>query len=165
MARIMIILVVSVLILVMVFFAIAMGTESGEMARPQAGEQIKWQVISGGGTRGASASYVLEGTIGQTAIGPGVSTTYHLYQGFWQDFGEASCCNLPGDANNDGKVNVGDAVYIINYVFRGGPAPLCLQEGDANGDGKINVGDAVYIINYVFRSGPVPICGPELAIP
>jgi hypothetical protein len=71
-----------------------------------------------------------------------------------------SCCNLPGDANNDGKVNVGDAVYIISYVFRGGPAPPCLQEGDANGDGKVNVGDAVYIISYVFRGGPAPICGP-----
>jgi hypothetical protein len=72
----------------------------------------------------------------------------------------ASCCNLAGDANNDGKVNVGDAVYIISYVFRGGPAPICLLEGDANADGKVNVGDAVYIISYVFRGGPAPICGP-----
>ena len=70
------------------------------------------------------------------------------------------CCDLAGDANNDGKVNVGDAVYIITYVFRGGPAPPCMQEGDANGDGKVNVGDAVYIITFVFRGGPPPICGP-----
>ena len=70
-----------------------------------------------------------------------------------------SCCDKAGDANNDGKVNVGDAVYIISYVFRGGPAPICLPEGNANGDSKINVGDAVYIISYVFRGGPAPICG------
>ncbi|MDD4051042.1 MAG: dockerin type I repeat-containing protein [candidate division Zixibacteria bacterium] len=76
--------------------------------------------------------------------------------------GPSSCCDMPGDANNDGKVNVGDGVYIITYVFRGGPAPICLAEGDANGDGKINVGDAVYIITYVFRGGPAPICGPTL---
>jgi len=69
-----------------------------------------------------------------------------------------SCCDLAGDANNDGKVNVGDAVYIITYVFRGGPAPICMQEADANGDTKINVGDAVYLITYVFRGGPAPTC-------
>jgi len=71
-----------------------------------------------------------------------------------------TCCDKPGDANNDGKVNVGDAVYTITYVFRGGPAPVCKAEGDANGDCKINVGDAVYTITYVFRGGPAPVCNP-----
>ncbi|MDD4051289.1 MAG: dockerin type I repeat-containing protein [candidate division Zixibacteria bacterium] len=82
--------------------------------------------------------------------------------------GVLSCCNKAGDANNDNKVNVGDAVYIISYVFRGGPAPVCPAEGNANGDltpqgaNKINVGDAVYIISYVFRGGPAPVCGVGL---
>jgi subtilisin family serine protease len=62
---------------------------------------------------------------------------------------------IRGDANNDGNIAVGDAVYIVNYVFRGGPAPT-LYGGDANGDGAINVGDAVYLINYIFRGGPPP---------
>ncbi|MEE9441721.1 MAG: hypothetical protein V3V99_03540 [candidate division Zixibacteria bacterium] len=30
-----------------------------------------------------------------------------------------------GDVNGDGGINVGDAVYIINHVFRNGPAPTC----------------------------------------
>jgi hypothetical protein len=72
-----------------------------------------------------------------------------------------SCCVLPGNANGDASVNVGDAVYIINYVFKGGPAPPCLPQANANGDAAVNVGDAVYIINYVFKGGPAPICGPE----
>ncbi len=63
-----------------------------------------------------------------------------------------------GDANGDAKVNVGDAVYIITYVFRGGPAPFPLGAGDAYCDGKISVGDAVYLINHIFRSGPWPCC-------
>lgn len=62
---------------------------------------------------------------------------------------------IRGDANGDGTINVGDAVYIVNYVFRGGPAPDSYQ-GDANGDGNINIGDAVFIVNYVFRGGPPP---------
>lgn len=69
------------------------------------------------------------------------------------------CCIKPGDANHDGKVNVGEAVYIVNYVFKGGPAPQCKHEGDANADGKVNVGDAVYIINFVFKGGATPKCG------
>jgi len=67
-----------------------------------------------------------------------------------------------GDANGDGIVNVGDAVYVISYVFKGGPAPVPYCRGDANGDGAVNVGDGVYIINYVFKGGPPPadICCP-----
>jgi hypothetical protein len=65
----------------------------------------------------------------------------------------------PGDANNDGTVNVGDAVYLISYIFKGGPppAPYEVCSGDANGDCQPNVGDAVYIISYVFKGGPAPV--------
>ncbi|MCK5125730.1 MAG: hypothetical protein KAR42_05700 [candidate division Zixibacteria bacterium] len=63
-----------------------------------------------------------------------------------------------GDANGDETVNVGDAVFIINYAFKGGPAPEPVESGDANGDGQSNVGDAVYIINYAFKGGPEPDC-------
>jgi hypothetical protein len=28
-----------------------------------------------------------------------------------------------GDANSDGSLNIGDAVFMINFVFKGGPAP------------------------------------------
>jgi hypothetical protein len=61
-----------------------------------------------------------------------------------------------GDANNDDQVNVGDAVYIISYVFKGGPAPVPVEAGDANCDDQSNVGDAVYLINYVFKGGAEP---------
>ncbi|MCP4566944.1 MAG: hypothetical protein GY841_05120, partial [FCB group bacterium] len=38
-----------------------------------------------------------------------------------------------GDANSDGALNVGDAVYMINYVFKNGPAPVdgCCDECEA----------------------------------
>lgn len=65
-----------------------------------------------------------------------------------------------GDANGDSNVNVADAVYLINYVFRAGPAPSLPAAGDANGDRSINVGDAIFIVNHVFRGGPAPTCSP-----
>jgi hypothetical protein len=63
---------------------------------------------------------------------------------------------LCGDANNDWTVNVSDAVYVINYVFAGGPAPDPMLAGDANCDSTVNVSDAVWIINYVFTGGNDP---------
>jgi hypothetical protein len=63
-----------------------------------------------------------------------------------------------GDANTDGDVNIGDAVFIIRWVFSGGPWPYPYQAGDVNADGHPDVGDAVYIIAYVFKGGPDPDC-------
>jgi len=63
-----------------------------------------------------------------------------------------------GDANGDNAINVGDAVHLINYVFKSGPPPYPLETGDANCDGAVNVGDAVAVINFVFKGGLVPGC-------
>ena len=63
-----------------------------------------------------------------------------------------------GDANGDEEVNVGDAVYLISYAFRDGPAPSSFEAADANGDGDVNVADAVFLISYAFRDGPAPQC-------
>ncbi len=62
-----------------------------------------------------------------------------------------------GDASGDEAVNIGDAVHLINYIFKGGPAPDPLCVGDADGDSAVNIGDAVYLINYIFKGGPSPV--------
>ena len=59
-----------------------------------------------------------------------------------------------GDANGDGKVTVSDVVYMINYLFKGGPPPIPLKAGDVNCDGKETVSDVVYIVSYLFKGGP-----------
>jgi len=30
-----------------------------------------------------------------------------------------------GDANCDGIINVGDIVYLVSYLYKGGPEPGC----------------------------------------
>lgn len=67
-----------------------------------------------------------------------------------------ACIYICGDANHDLNADVGDAVYLINLVFKSGPPPIPYLAGDANCDLNVNVGDAVYIINHVFKSGPAP---------
>ncbi|MCK5125766.1 MAG: hypothetical protein KAR42_05885 [candidate division Zixibacteria bacterium] len=69
--------------------------------------------------------------------------------------------SICGDMNGDGEVNIGDPIYLINWIFKGGPAPMDLDLSDANCDGRVNIADAVYIINYVFRDGPAPCAGCE----
>jgi hypothetical protein len=62
-----------------------------------------------------------------------------------------------GDANNDGIINVGDVVYLITYLYRGGSPPIpttCI--GDVNCDDIVNVGDVVYLITYLYRGGALP---------
>ncbi len=63
-----------------------------------------------------------------------------------------------GDANGDKLINVGDAVSLINYIFRQGPSPQPEMAGDNNCDEDCNIGDAVYLINHIFNGGPEPCC-------
>jgi len=71
--------------------------------------------------------------------------------------GAAACQDCKcGDADCNGAWSIGDAVYIINYIFGGGPAPCQTCNGDADGNGGISIGDAVYLINYIFGGGPAP---------
>lgn len=65
---------------------------------------------------------------------------------------------IPGDANGDGRINSADIVYLLNYLFAGGPPPESLIAGDANCDGVVNSADVVYLINYLFAGGPPPAC-------
>jgi hypothetical protein len=67
------------------------------------------------------------------------------------------CGDINGDTYVDMTIDIADAVYLINYLFRGGPEPvpeLCV--GDVNADGIVNVGDVVYLISYLFRGGAPP---------
>jgi hypothetical protein len=67
---------------------------------------------------------------------------------------------LCGDVNNNGAVEAGDVVFLISYLFRGGPAPCPLLQGDVNCSGAVEAGDVVYLIGYLFRGGPDP-CDPD----
>ncbi|MGB7063147.1 MAG: C1 family peptidase [Candidatus Zixiibacteriota bacterium] len=64
-----------------------------------------------------------------------------------------------GDANFDQTVDVGDIVYLTNYLYKGGSAPLPPPAGDANGDCTVDLGDVVYLVNYLFKGGPPPVEG------
>lgn len=63
-----------------------------------------------------------------------------------------------GDVNRDGAIDILDVVYIINYKYKGGPAPDPLESADANNDLSINILDIVYLINFKYKGGAEPSC-------
>ena len=63
-----------------------------------------------------------------------------------------------GDANRDGFLNGSDVIFLINYLFKGGPHPDPIITGDPRCDGVVNVSDVIYLINYLFKGGPPPAC-------
>jgi hypothetical protein len=66
-----------------------------------------------------------------------------------------------GDVNGDGSAEVGDVVFLINYLFRQDVAPSPMSTGDTNCDRTVEVGDITLLIMYLFRGGDRPrCCGP-----
>jgi hypothetical protein len=64
-----------------------------------------------------------------------------------------------GDSNNDGVITLADAIYVTQYLFARGPAPVPnFDSGDANCNGRVEPTDAVVIVNYVVRAGKRPAC-------
>ncbi|MGB5106544.1 MAG: hypothetical protein WBP29_03505, partial [Candidatus Zixiibacteriota bacterium] len=61
-----------------------------------------------------------------------------------------------GDADANELINISDAVYLIAYVFTGGPAPIPVEAGDVDCNAVVTISDAVYLIAYVFSGGPAP---------
>ncbi|MBI4600389.1 MAG: tetratricopeptide repeat protein [Planctomycetes bacterium] len=81
---------------------------------------------------------------------------------------------LPGDANQDGKLDLSDAVWLLGHLFLGtfaalpceggtasspGPGELALL--DSNGDGRIDLSDAVRVLGFLFGGSAPPILGVE----
>jgi hypothetical protein len=64
-----------------------------------------------------------------------------------------------GDVTGNGLVDIGDVIFLINYLFIEGPAPDPLMTGDVNCDGMVDTGDVIYIINYLYLEGASP-CNP-----
>jgi len=77
----------------------------------------------------------------------------------------APCCvGIRGDAADpmDGVIDITDLVYLIDFMFRGGPEPPCFEEADVNGDyaDPLEITDLLYLIDYMYTGGPPPVACP-----
>ncbi|RKX29264.1 MAG: hypothetical protein DRP47_02190 [Candidatus Zixiibacteriota bacterium] len=85
---------------------------------------------------GSMLSYDIEGKAGKVII--------------------AGCCDLRGDVDNSGGIDVADLTYLVARLFLGGPQPPCVDEGDVDGSGGIDVADLTYLVARLFLGGPPP---------
>lgn len=64
---------------------------------------------------------------------------------------------IRGDSNINGKVDISDAINILNWLFLGTGIMPCEDAGDANDSGNIDLSDAVYILGHLFAgANPAP---------
>ena len=61
------------------------------------------------------------------------------------------------DGNQDGDVNISDAVCILNWLFLGGSEPGCVAATNTNGDEAVDISDPVYLLGFLFFGGPPPV--------
>lgn len=52
------------------------------------------------------------------------------------------------------RVDVADVVYLVKYMFNGGPAPTSEAATDMDCSGRVDVADLVYMARYMFNEGP-----------
>lgn len=64
--------------------------------------------------------------------------------------------NVPGDANNDGLVNVLDVIVMTQFFVGVEPETFCFNNADINQDGVINILDIISVVNIYAEGKPSP---------
>jgi hypothetical protein len=86
------------------------------------------------------------------------------------------CCAIRGDVDHGGESepNITDLIYLVTYMFQGGPAPVCndpnspacpehyYAETDIDGNGSCtpDITDLIYLVTYMFQKGPALVPCP-----
>jgi hypothetical protein len=77
---------------------------------------------------------------------------------------------LPSDCNQDGILDLSDAICLLGHLFLGAPATLPCEGGtagdpgnlallDANGDTSVDLSDPILVLSYLFSGTAAPVHG------
>jgi hypothetical protein len=67
---------------------------------------------------------------------------------------------IRGDSNQDGRVDLADAIRTLDFLFQDGQVD-CHDAADADDGGSINITDPIYTLLFLFSAGaPPPAPGP-----
>ena len=85
------------------------------------------------------------------------------------DVGSTLLAQHNGDVNADGSIDISDPLYLMQYMFLGGPRPVSLScepftdvhNGDVDGSGSIDITDPIVMLNHLFLGGPGFVEGCE----
>lgn len=129
---------IQAIVLIGLLYLLAAG---GASAQASANYALNWSVVGSGGGEMHSASYAMQSTVGQTAIGV-VSDGYTIESGYWYRVtdGEPEIC---GDLNRDGEVTAADAVITLDIAAGSRPFDAA---ADVSGDGQVTSLDVLMIL-------------------
>jgi hypothetical protein len=79
---------------------------------------------------------------------------------------------VPNDCNQDGKLDIGDAICLLGHLFQGQPSELPCAGGtvddrgnvallDCDGNQRVDLTDAICVLAWLFQGGQEPIGGRE----
>jgi Tol biopolymer transport system component/pimeloyl-ACP methyl ester carboxylesterase len=60
-----------------------------------------------------------------------------------------------GDADENGRLELTDAIRILGFLFLGGPTPSCFDAADSDDNGRLELTDAIRVLGFLFL-GAVP---------
>jgi len=92
---------------------------------------------------------------GRSPCGPGLAVLMALILVFASPAFSSVC----GDINGNGQIDILDATFLINFLYRGGQTPPDLRTADVDGSGSLNILDISYLVNWLYNGGPGPQCG------
>ncbi|MBI4601215.1 MAG: hypothetical protein HY721_04560 [Planctomycetes bacterium] len=79
---------------------------------------------------------------------------------------------IPGDGNQDGKLDLSDGIFLLGFLFQGTVSELPCGDGtlatagnrlllDSNGDASLDLSDAVAVFGYLFLGSKPPVLGTD----
>ncbi|MBI2448933.1 right-handed parallel beta-helix repeat-containing protein [Candidatus Pacearchaeota archaeon] len=85
-------------------------------------------------------------------------------------FDTSQCMNQPqfirGDSNNDGAIDISDAIVTLGFLFTSEGNVTCKDAADANDDGDLDISDPINILGFLFLGDPssLPQPYPDIGI-
>jgi len=63
-----------------------------------------------------------------------------------------------------GLLDIGDVVFLVNYILKGGPAPdpICMGDLALPHDDMVDMSDLIYLVQYLYYAGPPPVVTPAV---
>lgn len=76
------------------------------------------------------------------------------------DMGAYESCLPPflrGECNDDGEVDLSDAVCGLNWLFSDGTTPGCIAALNSNGDAAVDIADPIWLLSFLFAGSAAPV--------
>jgi hypothetical protein len=84
---------------------------------------------------------------------PNGSMSKYTEASVWKDFKNIKeMSSEMGDANDDGKISIADAVIMIDYILNRNPENFNAVAADMNGDSQVTMTDVIQVLDKILKA-------------